>query len=109
MGTKKCPECGLINPPSTIKCDCGYDFQTGKVNHSFHSGTVKKPKLKEQIDAIKKQNDILRAMILEKSLDVIKWGLIIIIAAVAFYIVYPKYDFIPDFPFKGNKFTGEMG
>ena len=22
----ECPRCGLINPPKTIKCDCGYDF-----------------------------------------------------------------------------------
>lgn len=23
-----CPNCGLANPPSTISCDCGYNFQT---------------------------------------------------------------------------------
>lgn len=28
----ECPACGLINPPNSIKCDCGYDFieQTGR-------------------------------------------------------------------------------
>src|SRR5258708_2360894 len=25
-----CPTCGLINPPETAQCDCGYDFTAGK-------------------------------------------------------------------------------
>jgi hypothetical protein len=25
----KCPNCGLENPPSAGKCDCGYNFKTG--------------------------------------------------------------------------------
>lgn len=29
----------------------------------------------------------------ERFLDVIKWGLILIIAGVVFYVVCPKYDF----------------
>lgn len=29
----------------------------------------------------------------ERLLDVIKWGLIVIIGAIAFYIVCPKYEF----------------
>jgi len=24
----KCPNCGLVNPDSALKCDCGYDFNT---------------------------------------------------------------------------------
>ena len=46
----------------------------------------------------------------ERLLDVIKWWLIIAFGAMAFYVVYPKYDFIPHktIPFKGNKFTGEI-
>jgi hypothetical protein len=23
-----CPKCGLLNPESALRCDCGYDFQT---------------------------------------------------------------------------------
>lgn len=25
-----CPTCGLLNPPESLRCDCGYDFQTKK-------------------------------------------------------------------------------
>ena len=24
----RCPNCGLFNPPSALRCDCGYDFQS---------------------------------------------------------------------------------
>jgi hypothetical protein len=23
---KDCPQCGLVNPPAALHCDCGYDF-----------------------------------------------------------------------------------
>ena len=26
----KCPQCGLTNPPSAQRCDCGWDFSTGR-------------------------------------------------------------------------------
>ncbi len=28
----KCPRCGLINPETSQRCDCGYDFGTGTVD-----------------------------------------------------------------------------
>jgi len=28
---KKCPKCGSANPPSTLSCSCGYNFQTGQM------------------------------------------------------------------------------
>jgi hypothetical protein len=28
--TIRCPECGLINPESTLICDCGYEFKPGE-------------------------------------------------------------------------------
>ena len=37
----QCPNCGLINPESAQRCDCGYDFV---------SKAIKEPYLKEQID-----------------------------------------------------------
>lgn len=26
-----CPNCRLTNPPKALKCDCGYDFETGRI------------------------------------------------------------------------------
>jgi len=39
MKEKKCPICGLINPDSGSRCDCGYDFETGIIKESYSSGT----------------------------------------------------------------------
>ena len=47
----------------------------------------------------------------ERLLDVIKWGLIIIIGGCVFYMVYPKYYFVACTggfpPLRGNRITGE--
>ena len=45
----------------------------------------------------------------ERLLDVIKWGLVLVIAGAIFYVVCPKYDFMPiqGIPyFRCNKITG---
>ena len=51
-------------------------------------------------------------MVGEKLLDVVKWSLIIVIGAIAFYAVCPKYDFIyyekSGVYFRENKITGEI-
>jgi hypothetical protein len=31
----KCPRCGLINPETALRCDCGWDFSTGTVKESY--------------------------------------------------------------------------
>ena len=31
----KCPNCGLINPESALRCDCGYDFPSGTMKESY--------------------------------------------------------------------------
>src|SRR2546422_1467195 len=33
----QCPRCGLLNPPTAIRCDCGYDFPTESVKASYVS------------------------------------------------------------------------
>ncbi len=32
----KCPRCGLINPQTAQRCDCGYDFETKTVEESYY-------------------------------------------------------------------------
>lgn len=34
---KDCPKCGLVNPPSAQRCDCGYDFVTRATEQSYLS------------------------------------------------------------------------
>ena len=46
-------------------------------------------------------------MIVEKLLDVIKWWLIIIVGILAFYVVYPKYDFDKTGNVRMNTITGK--
>jgi Predicted nucleotide-binding protein containing TIR-like domain len=31
----KCPHCGLLNPPSAQRCDCGYDFVSRQIQRSY--------------------------------------------------------------------------
>ncbi len=31
----KCPICGLINPDTALRCDCGYDFPSGQIKESY--------------------------------------------------------------------------
>jgi hypothetical protein len=28
---RECPNCGLVNPPTAPRCDCGYEFESGRV------------------------------------------------------------------------------
>jgi hypothetical protein len=31
----KCPNCDLVNPETALRCDCGYDFQSGQIKGSY--------------------------------------------------------------------------
>jgi len=33
--SRQCPRCSLFSPPGAVRCDCGHDFQTGKMEPSF--------------------------------------------------------------------------
>lgn len=41
----QCPNCKLLNPRSALICDCGYDFQTGRVQHRLqeHTSSMSRP------------------------------------------------------------------
>ena len=41
----KCPQCGLINPPDTIVCYCGYCFETKTRVYPIHP---EKPLMKKK-------------------------------------------------------------
>ena len=34
MAAKRCPSCGLVNPELAVRCDCGYDFSTARIEKS---------------------------------------------------------------------------
>ncbi len=31
MTSKSCPSCDLIHPESALRCECGYDFESGRL------------------------------------------------------------------------------
>jgi hypothetical protein len=33
--SKTCLNCQLVNPKSALRCDCGYDFASGKIEKSY--------------------------------------------------------------------------
>lgn len=33
----ECPNCGLLNPPTSERCDCGFDFASGTMKESLLS------------------------------------------------------------------------
>ena len=35
MTAIQCPQCGLYSPGVAERCDCGYDFASGKVGKSY--------------------------------------------------------------------------
>ena len=57
----------------------------------------------------------MKEQIVKRLMDILKWIILIIVAATAFYIVYPKYYFHEVFAvqngiaaIRGNKITGEI-
>jgi len=80
MATKKCPNCGSANPPSALRCSCGYDFEKGQVSKvrvdlDVQVGTEEKPKPKKRRTAI---GDLLKRGTARKAL-LICFGLLLII------------------------------
>lgn len=33
---QRCPYCNLVNPPTALRCDCGYDFQQQQMQQSYY-------------------------------------------------------------------------
>lgn len=36
-----CPKCGLVSPPGAERCDCGYDFHSRSMQHSYNEQAVR--------------------------------------------------------------------
>lgn len=39
----RCPKCQLENPPTALRCDCGYDFASGQMKASYLTGAPAVP------------------------------------------------------------------
>jgi hypothetical protein len=37
---QECPQCRLINPPTAIRCDCGYNFADQRAERPFTGGVL---------------------------------------------------------------------
>lgn len=42
---KDCPKCRMVNPPEAVRCDCGYDFVSRKMEQSYLSAADEKAML----------------------------------------------------------------
>lgn len=40
---KECPKCGLTNPDSAQRCDCGWDFRSETQETSYLTGNAAQP------------------------------------------------------------------
>lgn len=40
----ECPRCRLMNPDTAERCDCGYDFQSGKVEKPYFEEKLEIPR-----------------------------------------------------------------
>ena len=41
MNSKRCPRCGMLSPPEAVRCDCGYNFETGRTSAPLAGGKQK--------------------------------------------------------------------
>jgi hypothetical protein len=39
----RCPYCGLFNPPTSLRCDCGYDFTSQQLKSPFDRDATPRP------------------------------------------------------------------
>ncbi len=76
----KCPKCGLINPESAIRCDCGYDFESKSIKSSYLS-TKEQQQIKEA-----QKGDLYAAAKIGINKGVVGGIIMISIAAIMFIV-----------------------
>jgi len=81
----ECPRCGLINPESTQRCDCGYDFISSTVEKSYFEQKLPKS-IKQYVVIISVLNAI--AAILCLAFNNIPGFLYAISYAVFFWLIF---------------------
>ena len=42
-----CPNCHLLNPPTAMRCDCGYDFNDKTMRSTYDSNIVRENAIRE--------------------------------------------------------------
>lgn len=63
----KCPNCGLINPDSATRCDCGYDFPSQSMKESYSAPKrVDKEKVSANLVEKKDEHATVAAVVAEK-------------------------------------------
>lgn len=50
MTDKQCPRCSLWSSDTALRCDCGYDFETGTIEESYYKDIEKKIKTRNQTE-----------------------------------------------------------
>lgn len=84
---KKCPNCGLINPATAQRCDCGYDFEREKIEKPYFRQRLPK-EIKTYISIIIPLN-LLGALGALKSGDFIKI-ILVLLWSIAIYSLYSE-------------------
>ncbi len=68
MATKKCPNCGLENPDSAIRCQCGYSLGTGKADLE-KSLAKQAQEIRKEVKKIRPSSDVQREEVSKVEVD----------------------------------------
>ncbi|MBC8401901.1 MAG: hypothetical protein H8E14_10475 [Candidatus Marinimicrobia bacterium] len=71
----KCPKCDLFNPDSAIRCDCGYDFKTDRIEKTYLSNNKSNADIKSsKINITKDQKIKIVSFLVSILLVILIWN-----------------------------------